>query len=53
MEITEQEKLRMNELYVTLSTKYAQLFHGLYHRVFELSTGFCNGHEHQTPDGTW
>ena len=53
MEITEQEKQRMNEIYFALSTKQAQLFHGLYHRVFELSTGFYNGHEHQAPDGTW
>ena len=53
MEIPEQEKQRMNEIYFALSTKQAQLFHGLYHRVFELSTGFYNGHEHQAPDGTW
>lgn len=53
MEITEQEKQRMNEIYFTLSTKQAQLFHGLYHRIFELSSGFYNGHERQTPDGGW
>ena len=53
MEITEQEKQRMNEIYFALSTKQAQLFHGLYHRVFELSTGFYNGHEHQAPEGSW
>ena len=53
MEITEQEKQRMNEIYSALSTKQAQLFHGLYHRVIELSTGFYHGHEHQLSDGTW
>lgn len=53
MEVTEQEKQRMNEIYFTLSTKQAQIFHGLYHRVFELSSGFFNGHESQTPDGEW
>lgn len=53
MEIIEQEKQRMNEIYFTLSTKQAQLFHGLYHRIFELSSGFYNGHERQTPDGGW
>lgn len=40
LEVTEQEKQRMNEIYFTLSTKQAQLYHGLYHRVFELSSGF-------------
>ena len=53
MEITEQEKQRMNEIYFTLCTKQAQLFHGLYHRIFELNSGFYNGHERQTPDGGW
>lgn len=53
MEITEQEKQRMNEIYFTLSTKQAQLFHGLYHRIFELTSGFYNGHERQTLDGSW
>lgn len=53
MKISEQEKQRMNEIYFALPTKQAELFHGLYHRVFELSNGFYNGHEHQTPDGGW
>jgi len=52
MEITEQEKQRMNEIYFTLSTKHAQLYNGLFHRVFQLSSGFYSGHEHQTSDGT-
>ncbi len=30
MEITKQEKRRMNEIYFALSTKQAQLFHGLH-----------------------
>lgn len=42
MKITEHEKQRMNEIYFALSTKQAQLFHGLYHRIFELSSGFYN-----------
>lgn len=53
MEVTEQEKQRMNEIYFALSTKQAQLFHGLYHRIFQLSSGFFNGHEHETEDGGW
>ncbi len=35
MEVTEQEKQRINEIYFALSTKQAQLFHGLYHRIFQ------------------
>ena len=53
MKITEHEKQRMNEIYFALSTKQAQLFHGLYHRIFELSSGFYNGHERQPPNGGW
>lgn len=51
MEIAKLEKQRMNEIYFTLSTKQAPLFHGLYHRIFELSSGFYNGYERQPPEG--
>ena len=40
MEVTEQEKQRMNEIYFGLSTKPARLFHGLYQRIFQLGNGF-------------
>lgn len=53
MEVSEQERQRMNEIYFTLSTKSAQLFHGLYRRIFQLSSGFFNGHEHEREDGSW
>lgn len=33
--------------------KQAQLVHGLYHRVFELRSGFFIGRERQAPDGSW
>lgn len=51
MEIAEQEKQRLNEIYHALSMKHAQIYHGLRHRGFELDSGFYNGHQHRSPDG--
>ena len=48
MEIAEQEKQRLNEIYHALSMKHAQICHGLRHRGFELDSGFYNGHQHRS-----
>ncbi len=53
MDITESEKRFLNETYHTLWLKCAQLVQGLLHRIFEVSSGFYNGHYHQTSDGSW
>ena len=53
MKVTEQEKQRMNEIYSALCGKCAQLCQGLTRRAFEVSWGFYNGHQYETPDGGW
>lgn len=55
MEVTAQERQRMNEIYFALSTKQAQLFHGLYHRIFQLSSGFSTAMstKSRTEIGRW
>lgn len=48
------EKRRMlNEAYYPLELKRAELFHALFHKMFELTSGFYNGHYHETADGEY
>ena len=43
----------MQRFYDRLETKSGQLFHALFHRVFELEVGWYSGHYHKSKDGTW
>ena len=43
----------MQRFYDRLETRSGQLFHALFHRVFELEVGWYSGHYHKMEDGTW
>ena len=43
----------MQRFYDRLETRSGQLFHALFHRVFELEVGWHGGHYHKNEDGTW
>ncbi|NJE73922.1 MULTISPECIES: hypothetical protein [unclassified Pseudoflavonifractor] len=43
----------MQRFYDRLETRSGQLFHALFHRVFELEVGWYGGHYHKNEDGTW
>ena len=46
-------KKRLNEVYYPLELKRAELTHALFCPMFDLSSGFFNGHYHETPEGTY
>lgn len=52
MEISEKRRI-LNELYHPLELKRAELVHALLRPMFELSSGFYNGHYRETPEGSW
>lgn len=43
----------MQCFYDRLEKRSGQLFHALFHRVFELEVGWYSGHYHKIEDGTW
>ena len=43
----------MQRFYDRLETRSGQLFHALFHRVFELEVGWYSGHYHKMEDGNW
>lgn len=43
----------MQRFYDRLEKRSGQLFHAMFHRVFELEIGWYSGHYHKMEDGTW
>lgn len=43
----------INAAYYGLELKQAEIVHALFHRIFELESGWYNGHYHNGEDGTW
>lgn len=43
----------INSAYRELELKHAELVHALSHRMFELESGWYNGHYSRTPDSNW
>lgn len=53
MSETEAISDHLNQIYYRLEQKRAELTHALFHRIFELDTGFYNGHYHKREDGSF
>ena len=43
----------INAVYYRLEMKQAEITHALFHRIFELESGWYNGHYHKGEDGNW
>ena len=43
----------INSAYNRLEMKNAEIIHALFHRIFELESGWFNGHYHKNDDGEW
>lgn len=43
----------INTVYWRLETKQTELVHALSHRIFEIESGWYNGHYHRGDDGEW
>ena len=43
----------INAVYYRLEVKQAEITHALFHRIFELESGWYNGHYHKGEDGNW
>lgn len=43
----------LNQVYYRLELKRAELVHALFHRTFELESGFYNGHYRKREDGSF
>ena len=43
----------LNQVYYRLELKRAELTHALFHRIFELESGFYNGHYSKREDGSF
>ena len=43
----------LNQVYYRLELKQAELVHALFHRIFELESGFYNGHYRKREDGSF
>ena len=43
----------LNATYYRLEMKQAEIVHALFHRIFELESGWYNGHYHKDDNGTW
>lgn len=43
----------INAIYYRLEMKQAEITHDLFHRTFELESGWYNGHYHTGEDGNW
>lgn len=50
----DKESLReLNAAYYQLETKQAEIIYALFHRIFELESGWYNGHYHKNETGEW
>lgn len=50
----EKESLdNINAAYYRLEMKMAQITHALFHRIFDLESGWYNGHYHKDNNGNW
>ena len=43
----------INKAYYVLDKKRAEIIHALSHRMWELESGWYNGHFHKKPNGDW
>ncbi|MCI9141142.1 MAG: hypothetical protein HFH87_00800 [Lachnospiraceae bacterium] len=43
----------LNDTYYQLELKQAEIAHALSHRIFELESGWYNGHYHKDDNGNW
>lgn len=43
----------LNTAYYRLEMKQAEIVYALFHRIFELESGWYNGHYHKGDDGNW
>ena len=43
----------INAAYYRLEMKQAEIVHALFHRIFEIKSGWYNGHYHKSNDGEW
>lgn len=43
----------INTTYCRLETKQAEITHTLFHRIFELESGWYNGHYHKGDNDSW
>ncbi len=43
----------INATYYRLEMKQAEIVHALFHRIFELESGWYNGHYHKNDSGNW
>lgn len=43
----------VNAAYYQLEMKQAQIVHALFHRIFEIESGWYNGHYHKEENGDW
>ena len=43
----------INAAYYRLEMKQAEIAHALFHRIFELESGWYNGHYHKNDSGEW
>lgn len=53
MDISEEWLDGINRVYYALDMKRAQLCSALYHRIFEIESGWYNGHYHKDNNGNW
>lgn len=44
---------KVNDAYYQLETKQAQITHALFNRIFEIESGWYNGHYHKGENGDW
>ena len=43
----------INAAYHQLEMKQTEIVHALFHRIFEIKSGWYNGHYHKSNDGEW
>lgn len=51
--ITDALLKEMNEAYHQLEWKHAEIAHSLFHRIFNIESGWYNGHYAKAADDTW
>ena len=44
---------KLNTVYYQLEIKQAEITHALFHRIFELESGWYNGHYHKNDNDNW
>lgn len=43
----------INSAYYRLKLKQSEIVHALFHRIFELESGWYSGHYHKGDNGSW